>query len=77
MHSKNAEIYVTDIQPGYIQTEMLLGNKLFWIATLDKASQQIFTAIEQKKQRVQVTKRWALVAWLLKWVPYSFYKKIG
>ena len=70
-------IYVTDIQPGYIQTEMLLGNKLFWIASLDKASLQIFTAIEQKKQRVQVTKRWALVAWLLKWVPYSFYKKIG
>ena len=70
-------IYVTDIQPGYIQTEMLLGNKLFWIASLDKASQQIFTAIEHKKQRVQVTKRWALVAWLLKWVPYSFYKKIG
>ena len=45
-------IHVTDIQPGYIQTEMLLGNKLFWIASLDKASLQIFTAIEQKKQRV-------------------------
>ncbi len=70
-------ITVTDIQPGYIQTDMLLGTKLFWVSTLEKASRQIFASIEQKRKRVQITKRWALVAWLLKWVPYRLYKKIG
>jgi short-subunit dehydrogenase len=70
-------IIVTDIQPGYIKTDMLLGSKLFWVATLEKASKQIFAAIELKKQRVQVTKRWTLIAWLLKRVPYWLYKKMG
>lgn len=70
-------IVITDIQPGYIQTDMLLGTKLFWVSTVEKASRQIVTAIEQKKKRVQITKRWALIAWLLKLVPYWLYKKIG
>lgn len=70
-------IVITDIQPGYIQTDMLLGTKLFWVSTVEKASRQIVAAIEQKKKRVQITKRWALIAWLLKWVPYWLYKKIG
>lgn len=71
------KIVVTDIQPGYVQTDMAKGTQLFWIAPLAKAADQIFNAIIRKKRRVQVTKRWALVAWLLKWVPYSLYKKIG
>jgi short-subunit dehydrogenase len=70
-------IVVTDIQPGYVQTDMAKGSQLFWIAPLAKATDQIFNAILRKKRRVQVTKRWALIAWLLKWVPYSLYKKMG
>ena len=70
-------IAVTDVQPGFVQTEMAKGNKLFWIAPLDKAVNQIFKAVEQKKRRVQITKRWALIAWALKWLPYSIYKKLN
>lgn len=70
-------IHITDIQPGFVLTDMAKGNKLFWMAPLEKATTQMLHAIENKKQRVQITKRWALVAWLLKWMPYSLYKKIG
>lgn len=70
-------IHITDIQPGFVLTDMAKGNRLFWMAPLEKATTQMLAAIEKKKRRVQVTKRWALVAWLLKWLPYSLYKKIG
>lgn len=70
-------IHITDIQPGFVLTDMAKGNKLFWMAPLEKATTQMIDAIENKKRRVQVTKRWALVAWLLKWLPYSLYKRIG
>nr|WP_294906430.1 SDR family NAD(P)-dependent oxidoreductase [uncultured Lacibacter sp.] len=70
-------ITITDIQPGFVQTEMAKGNKLFWMAPLDKAVKQIFNAIEKKKRKVQVTKRWALIAWVLTWLPYSIYKKLN
>lgn len=70
-------IYITDIQPGFVLTDMAKGNKLFWMAPLEKATTQMVEAIEKKKRRVQITKRWAIVAWLFKWLPYSIYRKIG
>jgi len=70
-------IHITDIQPGFVLTDMAKGNKLFWMAPLEKATTQMIEAIEKKKRKVQVTKRWVIVAWLLKWLPYSLYKKIG
>lgn len=70
-------IYMTDIQPGFVLTDMAKGNKLFWMAPLEKATTQMIEAIEKKKRRVQITKRWKISAWVLKWLPFSFYKKIG
>jgi short-subunit dehydrogenase len=69
-------IHITDIQPGFVLTDMAKGNKLFWMAPLEKATTQMIEAIEKKKRRVQITKRWAIVAWLFKWLPYSLYKKL-
>ncbi len=70
-------IHITDIQPGFVLTDMAKGNKLFWMAPLEKATTQMVVAIEKKKRRMQITKRWAIIAWLFKWLPYSLYKKIG
>lgn len=70
-------IYMTDIQPGFVLTDMAKGNKLFWMAPLEKATTQMIDAIEKKKRRVQITKRWKIAAWVLKWLPFSFYKKLG
>jgi hypothetical protein len=42
-----------------------------------KAALQIYEAIDKKKKRAYVTKRWWLVAKLLKWLPLFIYKRIG
>lgn len=65
-----AEIYVTDIQPGFVDTSMAIG-KTFWMASAEKATKQIFSAIKKKKKKVYITKRWRLVAFVLKIVPSS------
>lgn len=70
-------VTVTDIQPGFVQTEMAKGDGIFWSAPLAKATLQIFKAIEKKKRRVQVTKRWVFVAWVMKRLPFFLYKQIG
>ncbi|MEX1384521.1 SDR family NAD(P)-dependent oxidoreductase, partial [Lutibacter sp.] len=54
-----AKIYVTDIQPGFVDTAMALGTT-FWMASLEKATKQIYTAIKQKKRKAYITKRWRL-----------------
>ena len=70
-------IAITDIKAGFIDTKMARANKQFWVAPVQKAAAQIIKAIEQKKRIVYITKRWWLVAQIMKWLPYSIYKRLA
>ena len=69
-----AKIYVTDIQPGFVDTAMAIGDT-FWMSTLEKATKQIYVAIKKKKRKAYITRRWRLVAIVLKIVPASLLHK--
>lgn len=69
-------IYVTDIRPGFVDTDMAKGEGQFWVATKEKAAQQIFGIIKKKKGIGYVTKRWWIIAQLLRLIPNVFYKKM-
>jgi short-subunit dehydrogenase len=69
-----ATIYVTDIQPGFVDSAMAIGDT-FWMATLEKATRQIYKAIKNKEKKAYITKRWRLVALILKIVPASLLQK--
>jgi short-subunit dehydrogenase len=70
-------VAVTDIQPGFVDTKMSKGNGQFWVAPPVKAARQIVQAIEKKKWRAYVTKRWWIIAQLMKWAPGWLYHRIG
>jgi short-subunit dehydrogenase len=70
------KVDITDLQPGFVNTKMAKGQKRFWVAPVAKAAEQIFAGIEKKKWRVYVTKRWWLIAKLMKWMPEAIYRKI-
>ncbi|MDP5120965.1 MAG: SDR family NAD(P)-dependent oxidoreductase [Spirosomaceae bacterium] len=70
-------IHVTDIRPGFVETAMTEENKtMFWVATPQKAARQIAEAIESKKAVAYVTKRYVLIAWLMKLMPDWIYTKV-
>ena len=71
------DIGITCIEPGFVATKMAKGNKQFWIVPLEKAARQMIAAIEKKKRKVYVSKRWWLVAKLMKLIPFWIYKRIG
>lgn len=71
---KTNRVFVTDIRPGFVDTPMALGDQLFWMAPLEKASRQIYKAIKKKKRVVYITKRWRLIAWVLKAMPARLLK---
>ena len=62
-------IGVTDVQPGFVDTAMAKADHKFWVASPEKAAGQIFEAIRKRKKHVYVTKRWRIIAWLLKTLP--------
>ena len=70
-------IAITDVQPGFINTKMAKGKGRFWEAPVEKAARQIFRAIKEKKRKVYVTHRWALIAGLLKWMPHSILRRFA
>jgi short-subunit dehydrogenase len=70
-------IYVSDIQPGFVDTKMARGEGRFWVASPEKAAYQIVEALRKKKWRVYITRRWWLVAKLAKWMPDFVYHRIG
>ena len=73
---KRIPLYITDIQPGFIDTKLAKAGKLIWVAPVDKAARQIYRAIKRKKRRAYITRRWVLVAWVLKWMPFWVYRRI-
>ena len=73
---KGGKVFVTDIRPGFVDTKMALGDGIFWMSSLEKASKQIYSAIEGKKRIAYISKRWKLIAWVLKIVPSWLMKKV-
>ncbi|MFM1961770.1 MAG: hypothetical protein RLZZ172_615 [Bacteroidota bacterium] len=69
-------ITITDVRPGFVDTAMAKGEGLFWVAPVQKAAEQIFEAIKQKKKVVYITKRWRLIALLLRIIPFSILKRV-
>lgn len=70
------QIFVTDIRPGLVNTEMAKGEGLFWVMPVEKTTQQIFKAIERKKKIAYVTKRWRIIAAILKRIPRPIYDRL-
>jgi len=71
-----SSITITDVRPGFVDTPMAKGEGLFWVASVQKAAEEIFEAIKQKRKVVYITKRWGLIALLLKVIPFSMLKRI-
>ena len=69
-------ITVTDIRPGFVDTPNAKGDGRFWQASVSKASRQIFTAIRSRKKVVYITKRWWLIAMVMKLVPGFIYERV-
>jgi len=70
------QIFITDIRPGLVDTEMAKGEGLFWVMPVEKTVRQIFAAIKKKRKIAYVTKRWGLIAKILKRIPRPVYDRM-
>lgn len=72
----NLPVVITDIKPGFVDTKLAISDNLFWVSSTEKAALQIYSAIKHKKRHAYITKRWRLIAWLLKITPDWIISKI-
>lgn len=73
---QHSQIFTTDIQPGFVDTEMAKADNLFWMASPEEAARQIYRAIRAKRKHAYVTRRWRLIAWLIKGLPDVLYDRL-
>lgn len=68
-------LYVTDIQPGFVDTSMAKGPR-FWVAPVGKAAAEIMGAIARQRRRAYITRRWWIIAGLFRWIPGWVYYRL-
>jgi len=73
---KGKKVFITDIRPGFVDTAMALGDGIFWMVPLEKAAKQIFNAVRRKRRVAYISKRWTIIAFVLKIVPTWILKKV-
>ncbi len=74
--NKKLTLSITDIRPGFVATAMAKGEGLFWVAPANKVARQIRHAIHNRKRKVYVTRRWGILAGLVKILPGWLYEKM-
>lgn len=71
------DIIVTDIRPGFVDTPMTEGQPgMFWVATPEKAARRIFDAVRRKKRIAYITRRWDILARVVRVLPFWIHAKI-
>ncbi len=73
---EKVDITITDIRPGFVDTGMAKSDHMFWVSSPEKAALQIVNAIKTNRSRAYISKRWVLIAWLIKILPNRIYQKL-
>ena len=69
-------VRITDVRPGLTATAMARGEGLFWVMPVERVVGQILRAIRRRKAVAVVTRRWRLVAWILRRLPDRIYLNV-
>jgi short-subunit dehydrogenase len=69
-------VHITDIRPGLVNTAMAKGEGLFWVMPVEKAARQIYNAITKKMRVATITRRWRIIALLLRLIPRNIYERM-
>jgi short-subunit dehydrogenase len=69
-------LYITDICPRLVNTDMAKGEGLFGVMPVEKAARQIYDAIKKRKKILYVAKCWTIIATISKLMPRMFYDRM-
>lgn len=76
VNNEGLQISITDIRPGFVDTPMAKGDKLFWVVPVKKATNQIYDAIKMQKEIAYISWRWGIIAAIYSKMPKWIYEKI-
>ncbi|WP_117370099.1 SDR family NAD(P)-dependent oxidoreductase [Natrarchaeobaculum sulfurireducens] len=72
--SADTDVVITTIEPGFVDTDLAYGS--FWQCSPETAAKQIVQAVKKERDHAYVTRRWRLVAWVLKATPKPLLRRL-
>lgn len=75
--AEGSKIIITDIRPGSVDTAMMKGEGHFWISTSELAVRQIYQSICRRSRIAYISRRWRLVAIVVRLIPNCIYDRMG
>ncbi|MCB1056157.1 MAG: SDR family NAD(P)-dependent oxidoreductase [Acidobacteria bacterium] len=67
---------VVTIKPGYVETPMTAGAKMFWEVSADRAAQIILAKARRGVVCAYVPARWRLVSWVIRSIPSFLFRRL-
>ena len=74
-YKEHCKIKVTDIRPGFVQTEFIAKRPTFLVSSLAKAVKQMYRAIKMQRKVVYVSRRYIIIAFLMRIIPPFLYDR--
>jgi short-subunit dehydrogenase len=71
-------VHVLTVKPGFMDTEMLKASpRTFWVASPEKAADDIWKALRSRKQTVYTLGRWGLVMLIIRHIPSVIFRRLS
>ena len=70
-------VNVLTVKPGFVQTDMIKNaKKLFWVISADKAADDIYKAMQKRKQELYTPARWRWMMLIIRNIPSFIFRKL-
>lgn len=71
-------VTVTTIKPGFVDTRLLENaTRTMWVISPEEAAQQIYRAIEKRKQTVYIPRRWRFAGLVIRHMPSVIFRRLN
>jgi short-subunit dehydrogenase len=71
-------VHVLTVKPGFMDTEMIKSSpRTFWVISPEKAADDIWKAIQARKQMIYTPSRWGLVMLIIRHIPSVIFRRLS
>jgi short-subunit dehydrogenase len=71
-------VHVLTVKPGFMDTEMIKSSpRTFWVISPEKAADDIWKAIQTRKQTIYTPCRWGLVMLIIRHIPSVIFRRLS
>ena len=74
---RKLDVSATAILPGFVDTDLVKDNdQMFWVQPVEKVVDQAYAGIMKGKFFVVVSRRWRMMAWIMRILPRWVWFKV-